>query len=140
MSAFSIPCASPGRPCGSFPDPRATFASPQRRAPVRASLSWFPASVFPSAPILQRDGAAACGDSSILLELLAVNCRLLAGLSPLECAVPSKHRVLPGFDRNCPSVSPLECAVTQIDAVTSLECALTKKGGRCEPPRSQSIA
>ena len=50
-------------------------------------------------------------------------------ISPLECAVTSKHRVLPGFGRSCPPVTPLECAVTQIDAVTPLECALTKKGG-----------
>ena len=150
MSAFSIPCASPGRPCGSFPDPRATFASPQRRAPVRASLSWFPASVFPSAPILHRDDAAARGDSRIShqspltnhqsltwprwdspvrLELLAVNCQLSTRLTPLECAVPSKHRVLPGFGRNCPSVSPLECAVAKTPRVTPLECAVPKKGG-----------
>jgi len=52
-------------------------------------------------------------------------------VTPLECAVTSKHRVLPGFGRNCPPVTPLECAVTQINAVTPLECALTKKvGGR----------
>src|SRR5881398_431667 len=49
-------------------------------------------------------------------------------ISPLECAVTSKHGVLPGFGRSCPPVTPLECAVTQIDAVTPLECALTKKG------------
>ena len=50
-------------------------------------------------------------------------------VTPLECAVTSKHRVLPGFGRSCPPVTPLECAVTQIDAVTPLECALTKKVG-----------
>ena len=50
-------------------------------------------------------------------------------ISPLECAVTSKHRVLPGFGRSCPPVTPLECAVTQIDAVSPLECALTKKVG-----------
>ena len=60
---------------------------------------------------------------------LTLSCRLLTRLSPLECAVTSKHRVLPGFGRSCPPVTPLECAVTQIDAVTPLECALTKKGG-----------
>src|SRR5437660_10973399 len=48
---------------------------------------------------------------------------------PLECAVTSKHRVLPGFGRSCPTVTPLECAVTQIGAVSPLECALTKKSG-----------
>ena len=50
-------------------------------------------------------------------------------VTPLECAVPSKHRVLPGFGRSCPPVTPLECAVTQIGAVSPLECALTKKRG-----------
>ena len=32
-------------------------------------------------------------------------------LSPLECAVPDKHRVLLVFSRNRPHLSPLECAV-----------------------------
>src|SRR5437762_249971 len=50
-------------------------------------------------------------------------------ISPLECAVTSKHRVLPGFGRSCPPATPLECAVTQIGAVSPLECALTKKVG-----------
>src|SRR5213078_1207718 len=60
---------------------------------------------------------------------------------PLECAVTSKHRVLPGFGRSCPSVTPLECAVTQIDAVTPLECAVTKKGGGegVQPSRSSNF-
>ena len=143
-------CATQKRPRRRFPDPRATFASPQRSTHATASLPSFPASVFPSAPILHRDGAAACGDSRIShqspltnhqslpwsrwdsplrLEQLAVNCQLSTRLTPVECAVPSKHRVLPGFGRNCPSVSPLECAVTQIEAVTPLECAVPKKGG-----------
>src|SRR5213082_2599898 len=62
---------------------------------------------------------------------LTLSWRLLTRLTPLECAVTSKHRVLPGFGRNCPRVTSLECAVTQINAVTPLECALTKKlGGR----------
>src|SRR5438105_10714684 len=85
--------------------------------------------VLDSLPLLPASGAAACGDPSIFMGLLAVNCRLLAGLSPSECAVTSKHRVLPGFGRNCPPATPLECAVTQIDAVTPLECAVTKKWG-----------
>src|SRR5216110_344345 len=67
--------------------------------------------VLPGTP-----AARACEDYCILLGLLTVNCRLLTRLSPLECAVPSKHRVLPGFGRSCPSV-------------TSLECAVPKKGG-----------
>src|SRR5437762_1982845 len=67
--------------------------------------------------------------SSLPLQLSAVNCRLWTRLSPLECAVTSKHRVLPGFGRSYPPVTSLECAVTQIGAVSPLECALTKKGG-----------
>src|SRR5213075_2870441 len=63
-------------------------------------------------------------------------------VTPLECAVPSKHRVLPGFGRSCPPVTPLECAVTQIGAVSPLECALTKKRGAPwgHPKRSQGSA
>ena len=34
-------------------------------------------------------------------------------ISSLECALTSKHRVLPGFGRNRPSVTPLECALTK---------------------------
>ena len=75
-----------------------------------------PMKVLDSLPLFPASGAAARGDSRTLLELLTVNCRLLTRLSPLECAVPSKHRVLPGFGRSCPSV-------------TSLECAVPKKGG-----------
>jgi len=48
---------------------------------------------------------------------------------PLECALTSKHRVLPGFGRSCPSVSSLESAVTEHPSLTPLECALTKSGG-----------
>jgi hypothetical protein len=51
-------------------------------------------------------------------------------LSSLESALTSKHRVLPGFGRSCPSASPLECALTRLRRVTPLECALTKNGGR----------
>src|SRR5690242_1921843 len=50
-------------------------------------------------------------------------------LSPLECALMSKHPVLPGFGRSRPSVTSLESALTQIASVSPLECALTKKGG-----------
>src|SRR5205823_13716701 len=126
MYASSISLASPERPRRRFSDPLATFASPQRRTPATTSQLSSPASVFPSAPILLRDGAAACGDSRIShqspltnhqslpwsrwdspvrLEQLAVNCQLSTRLTPVECAVPSKHRVLPVFGRNCPSVS-----------------------------------
>src|SRR5947207_478755 len=87
----------------------ALFMRPSRGVPKIPPLAVYP-SHLPSSP---ASGAAACGDSFILLELLAVNCRLLAGLSPLECAVTSKHRVLPGFGRSCPSVTSLECALTK---------------------------
>lgn len=50
-------------------------------------------------------------------------------LTPLECALTNKHRVLTGFDRNYPPVSALECALTQFRAVTSLECAVPEKVG-----------
>src|SRR2546429_5741186 len=65
---------------------------------------------------------AVTGVQTCALPIL--NCRLLAGLSPLECAVPSKHRVLPGFGRSCPSVTSLECALTKRAVVTPLECAV----------------
>jgi|SRR5919108_3823194 hypothetical protein len=56
------------------------------------------------------------------------------GLSPLECALTSKHRVLQGFARNCLSATPLECALTETRLATPLECALTKKvGGGVRP-------
>ena len=50
-------------------------------------------------------------------------------LNPLECALMSKHPVLPGFGRSCLSVTSLESALTKIASVTPLECAVTKKGG-----------
>jgi|SRR5437016_3133502 len=82
-----------------------------------------------SPPSFSASGAAECGDFYILWELLTANWRLLPGLSPLECAVTGKHRVLPGFGRSCPPVTPLECAVTKSRPLTPLECAVTKKGG-----------
>jgi hypothetical protein len=51
-------------------------------------------------------------------------------LNPLESALVDKHRVLPCFDRCCPSVSPLESALPKFMSATSLESALAKKGGR----------
>lgn len=62
-------------------------------------------------------------------------------LSPLECALMSKHRVLPCFGRSCPSVTSLESALTQIVSVNPLECPLTKKGGEgvCLPSRRMLI-
>ena len=49
------------------------------------------------------------------------------GLSPLECALTSKHRVLPGFGRNCPSVTPLECAVAKARLRNSFRMRSYKK-------------
>src|SRR5438067_9511034 len=71
---------------------------------------------------------------------LTLSCRLLTRLSPLECAVTSKHRVLPGFGRNCPSATPLECALTKRAVVTPLECAVTKKVGGIPIPRDFPIS
>jgi hypothetical protein len=60
-------------------------------------------------------------------------------LSPLECSVADKHRVLPVFSRNRPASSPLEATLMSIlvsvaskwftGKLSSLECALTKKQG-----------
>src|SRR6184192_484454 len=50
-------------------------------------------------------------------------------LTPLECAVTSKHRVLPGFGRSCPSVTPLECAVTKRAPRNPFKMRSYKKGG-----------
>jgi len=48
------------------------------------------------------------------LQTQTFQCRTLKrSLTPLECAVTSKHRVLPGFGRNCRRITPLECAVTK---------------------------
>lgn len=75
-----------------------------------------------------RDSAKIRG--LLLFSLLsAVSCRLSAYVSPLECALTSKCRVLPVFNRSWPSVTPLECALTGFGVVSPLECALTKKGG-----------
>src|ERR1700676_294960 len=48
-------------------------------------------------------------------------------LTPVESALTADHRVLTEISRDCPSVSPLESALTRNRAVTSLESALTKK-------------
>ena len=50
-------------------------------------------------------------------------------ITPLECALASKHSVLPGFGRSCPSATPLESALTETTSVNPLECAVPKKGG-----------
>ena len=75
----------------------------------------------------------------ILLEVLTANCRLLAGLSPLECAVTSKHRVLPGFGRSCPRVSLLECALTKRGPRNPFRMRTYEKrwGGRDGTPEKQ---
>lgn len=48
-------------------------------------------------------------------------------INPLECALTRKYRVLPGFGRNCPPITPLQSALTETASVTPLECALTQK-------------
>jgi hypothetical protein len=58
-------------------------------------------------------------------------------INPLECALTSKHRVLPGFGRNCRHSSLLECGLAKTPPASPLECALTKKWGR---GRGASIA
>src|SRR5579859_511181 len=50
-------------------------------------------------------------------------------LSLLECALMSKHRVLPGFGRSCLPATLLKSALAKTPSATPLECALTKKGG-----------
>src|SRR5437660_7486045 len=57
--------------------------------------------------------------------------------SPLECALTSEHRVLPGFGRSCPSVSSLESAVPKYPSASPLECAVTKNWGgySCSRPK-----
>jgi hypothetical protein len=71
---------------------------------------------------------AACGDSFPFHQSQVT---IHESLSPLECAVLDKYRVLPGFGRNRPHVSPLECADPQNAPVSPLECADAKKvGGR----------
>lgn len=60
---------------------------------------------------------------------------------PLECAFTSKHRVLPGFGRSCPSVTSLKSALTKAVFITPLECALTKnRGGGAVSPSHFSFA
>jgi hypothetical protein len=63
----------------------------------------------------------------------------LRDVSLLECAVVDKHRVLPVFGRNRPHSSPLECALIShlitVDSkwltaeLSPLECAVTKNEG-----------
>jgi hypothetical protein len=66
-----------------------------------------------------------------LLHKLATPLKSIASaLFPVEWGVGAKNDLKKDFN-SVPTVSPLECAVTQNDALTLLECALTKKvGGR----------
>src|SRR5437762_9274483 len=100
----------------------ALFMRPRRGVPKNPPLAVYP-SHLPASP------ASACGDSFILLKLLTVSCQLLAGLSPLECAVTSKHRVLPGFGRSCPPITPLECALTKRSPRNPFRMRTYKKSG-----------
>src|SRR5260370_17251258 len=55
-------------------------------------------------------------------------------LSPLECALADKHRVLPVFSRNRPPSSPLDATLTQaLVSVDSKEFMANAKSFRCNP-------
>jgi hypothetical protein len=73
----------------------------------------------------RRRGASSPGPTFKPSHVQRSNVRL----SPLECALTSKHRVLLGFGRSCPPATPLESAFTEIPSVNPLECAFTKKVG-----------
>jgi hypothetical protein len=71
-------------------------------------------------------------------------------LSPLECALPDKHRVLPVFSRNRPQLNPLEATLTRMPTsvhskgftgdLSLLDATLTKNiGGRGAHPSSQRL-
>jgi hypothetical protein len=84
--------------------------------------------------------AGGCTPPLPISSLLTIHCSLpTAHLSPLECAVLDKYRVLPGLGRSCPHVSPLECAVPKNVSASPLECADAKKvGGHTLQARNRS--
>jgi hypothetical protein len=115
------------------------------RALYRRKLLWFSASseagcrdssrsvhptFRPDQPWFSASGRASCRDSFLFHEPQVTS---HPSLSPLECAVLDKYRVLPGFGRSCPYVTPLECADPQNAPVTPLECADAKKKGGSGP-------
>jgi hypothetical protein len=92
------------------------------RALYRRKLLWFSASseagcrdssrsvhptFRPDQPWFSASGRASFRDSFLFHESQVTS---HPSLSPLECAVLDKYRVLPGFGRSCPYVTPLECA------------------------------
>lgn len=105
--------------------------------------------VFIQFRTLLRNGALATPLPSITSALFAVQRRgaVVASsgparvtnhqsLSPSESALMSKHRVLPGFGRSWPPITPLESALVESASVGSLECALTKTGRGYRTPHS----
>jgi hypothetical protein len=65
--------------------------------------------------------------------------RSTTALNPLECALATKHRVLPVFSRNRPQLTALDATLTRIsisvhskgfaEKLTPLDATLTKKAG-----------
>src|SRR6266446_8289436 len=111
----------------------------RRRSPKSLPLNPFadphPLTPVPSIPYKKHGGRGA-------KPLRRSDVRSFASrmnLSPLECAVAAKHRVLPVFSRNRPRPSPLEFALLSLLAsvdskwftarLTRLESALTRNGG-----------
>src|SRR5215472_11639008 len=68
--------------------------------------------------------ARACSDSPLFHQSPVMNHE---SLSLLECALTNKHRVLPGFGRNWPPVTPLESALTKRGARKCLRMRTYKK-------------
>src|SRR5215471_15894351 len=70
--------------------------------------------------------ARACTASPLFHQSPVINHE---SLTPLECALTSKHRVLPGFGRNRPPVTSLESALTKRGARKSFRMRTYKKQG-----------
>jgi hypothetical protein len=73
------------------------------------------------APVLAPDGYLLCRSPAT------------DKINPLECALMSKYRVLPGFGRSCPPITPLESALAKKPPATPLESAVTKRVGEGGP-------
>src|SRR2546430_675520 len=100
--------------------PGVVGGKPRRHTPVRTMFSFKnPCKVSP--PSFPVSGAAACGDSRISHQSPVTNHQ-----SPQLCGdfLATRHSPIATSP-----VTSLQCAVTQIEAVTPLECALTKKVG-----------
>src|SRR5215467_2156911 len=70
--------------------------------------------------------ARACSDSPLFHQSPLMNHE---SLTPLVCALTNKHRVLPGFGRNWPPVTPLESALTKRGARKCFRMRTYKKQG-----------